>query len=185
MGSTEGTGRHVWLTYGGVAALCIAVRVFVLLNLLWHPRSTAFPIEWVLRPEVTVPAWPSWVPAAVFWGVALTLGSLVMTAPVLAVGWLLRRLRLSKPIIASYLVCGTALATARICVLASAHGTSWTAPWHLVWLLWPEALLVMDTRYDPSFAFLVLLALGGYIMAMPILLIARLTRHGSRGCESD
>ena len=171
-------GRGVWFTYVWLAALFAGMRVFVLASSVFHPLSIARVIEWVLRPEILLPVWPSWVPGAVLsMSVYLILGSFVFAAPVLPIGWLLRRMKLSRPIVACYLLSGTVLAIVRIGVLVSARGMTWTAPWHLVWILWPEALLLIETRFDPSFLFAVLLAIGSYILAAPILLVGWLSRR--------
>jgi len=94
-----------------------------------------------------------------------------MATPVLLVGSLLQRLRLSRQVVVRYLICGTGLAIFRIAVLMWVNGNTLAAPWSLLWILCPEALLLVDTRYDSSFVFVALLALGSFVMTTPVLVV--------------
>jgi hypothetical protein len=72
------------------------------------------------------------------------------------------------------------LAIVRTAVLLWAHGNTLGAPWSLLWVLLPEALLVVGTRYDASFLFLALVGVGSFVMAMPILLVGWLRSSSAK-----
>jgi len=83
-----------------------------------------------------------------------------------------------------YLITGAVLATLRIALIAwGNHHQAEFANWGGDWVLYPEALLLMHTRlgdlgwYDSSFVFAVLLAVGSFVMTMPILLVGWLSRR--------
>jgi hypothetical protein len=171
------------VTYVGVGTLFAVSRVSVFVSLVAHPIWIAFAVAWVLRPEADLgdlqPLGTDYTATQsyLFWSSLLTSGSFVMATPVLLVGWLLQRLRLGRQVVVCYLICGTALAILRIAVLVSASGKPWTAPWYLLWVLCPEALLLIGTRYDESFVLVALLAVGSFVMTMPILLVGWLSRR--------
>lgn len=149
--------RGVWVTYGVVGALAAVFRVGLLMARVGHPTRVVWELEWCLLPEGEA--------------FGLIAGSFLMTTPVLFVGWLLQGLTIGRRVMVWYLSCGTVLAIIRTAVLVWVHGDTLAAPWSLLWVLCPEALLVVGTRYEASFVFLALVGVGSFVMAMPILLV--------------
>jgi hypothetical protein len=140
-------------------------------------------VYWVTYPEELLYLNTDFRPTGLIRRTALfAVGSYVIATPVLAARWLLHRPRLGRQVVVDYLSCGTALAIARIVVLVLVNDMT-KARWYIPWVLYPVALLLIHTRladlgwYDSSFVFAVLLAVGSFVMTMPILLVGWLSRR--------
>lgn len=169
--------RGVWVTYVGVGAVAAIARVALLVARVDQPNWMAYTLEWALHPEIDlghISPFGREHSATLFyisWSSILTLGSFVMATPVLLVGWLVQRLTVSRQLAAWYLMCGTALAIVRLAVLVWVEANFTATPWSRLWVLCPEALLLIDTRYEASFVLAALLGVGSFLIATPILFV--------------
>jgi hypothetical protein len=192
---SRGVGRVAWVAYLGTS---VALAIFrVSLNAWVEYRSvsqrmteTVYDLCWLLRPETLLVEFnliPGVVPyrmtpRLIFWGLLLTLGSFILAAPILWVGWLRQRRR--------YLVTVAALAVARIAVLACVthrfgSETVNGVIHRLRWALFPEALLVTRTVLGQmSISWMMTLLVGGavllwgsFILATPILMMDHLAQR--------
>ena len=153
-----------------------ALRIGLLARSGRHPEEFA---DWIILlvvyPEELLYRFTGIGPTGLLRRTALYVaGSYLIATPLLAAGWLLRRPRLGRQVAVSYLTCG-GLALARISLFAWLNDLT-TGDRSMPWVLYPEALLLVHTRlgalnwYDYSFVFAVLLTVGSFVMATPILL---------------
>jgi len=164
----------MWV-YVGVAAFLAISRIALFVASVVPSWHVSFRYDWLVAPEerlfwLVVPRSDSALPFSLLASLLMVVGSFVLATPVLVAAWLLPRLRLGRRVLVCYVSCGTILTILRVGVLVSVSGVAWHAPWSRLWILCPEALLLVNTQYENSFAFVVLLALGSFVMTTPILL---------------
>ena len=140
--------QRMWV-YVGVAAFLAISRIALFVASVVPSWHVSFRYDWLVAPEerplARCTAVDSALPFSLLASLLMVVGSFVLATPVLVAAWLLPRLRLGRRVLVCYVSCGTILTILRVGVLVSVSGVAWHAPWSRLWILCPEALLLVNT----------------------------------------